>query len=401
MKRRRSGALEGRLAVGLQPAHLRRPPAARVHRPAGRCRGHRRRRVNGSVGNCSGGITPWGTALSCEENFDGYGTTWRPTTSAYGWHQFGGKPEDAEYDPEDLQEVRLGLRARPVRPRLRRAASTPRSGASATRTRPSATSPASSSCSTWATTRPTRASTSSSRRASSSRRQRSNNRAHPRGGPALHRALGAGGPAPLRRGGRHRPDQRDRGHRPLGRRCRRTRSTTPRPSCAPPSARRSSTRTSPPTGRRTSRWPRTAASSSRSRTTPRWRARLARLGAPPAREGQRPRGARVPLARLRRGRPDRLGRRRATEGFSSPDNLVFDKAGNLWVVTDISSSRLNQGQRVRVPQEQRAVHRADVGSEQGHRASASPTGRSSARSRGRTSRPTRRRCSSTSSTRAS
>ena len=30
-----------------------------------------------------------------------------------------------------------------------------------------------------------------------------------------------------------------------------------------------------------------------------------------------------------------------SEGFSSPDNLVFDGAGNLWVVTDISSSRLN------------------------------------------------------------
>ena len=28
-------------------------------------------------------------------------------------------------------------------------------------------------------------------------------------------------------------------------------------------------------------------------------------------------------------------------GFSSPDNLVFDRARNLWVVTDISSSRLN------------------------------------------------------------
>jgi uncharacterized protein len=31
-----------------------------------------------------------------------------------------------------------------------------------------------------------------------------------------------------------------------------------------------------------------------------------------------------------------------TEGFSSPDNLVFDKAGHLWVVTDISSGSLNQ-----------------------------------------------------------
>jgi hypothetical protein len=30
-------------------------------------------------------------------------------------------------------------------------------------------------------------------------------------------------------------------------------------------------------------------------------------------------------------------------GFSSPDNLVFDAEGNLWMVTDISSSRLNKG----------------------------------------------------------
>ena len=36
------------------------------------------------------------------------------------------------------------------------------------------------------------------------------------------------------------------------------------------------------------------------------------------------------------------GRAEAGEqGFSSPDNIVFDKAGNLWVVTDISSSVLN------------------------------------------------------------
>ncbi len=30
-------------------------------------------------------------------------------------------------------------------------------------------------------------------------------------------------------------------------------------------------------------------------------------------------------------------------GFSSPDNLVFDGQGNLWMVTDISSSRLGKG----------------------------------------------------------
>jgi secreted PhoX family phosphatase len=30
-------------------------------------------------------------------------------------------------------------------------------------------------------------------------------------------------------------------------------------------------------------------------------------------------------------------------GFASPDNLAFDRAGNLWVVTDISSDSLNSG----------------------------------------------------------
>ena len=55
--------------------------------------------ANGSLGNCSGGITPWGTALSCEENYDGYGTAvTKDNASAYGWNQYGGQPEDAEYD---------------------------------------------------------------------------------------------------------------------------------------------------------------------------------------------------------------------------------------------------------------------------------------------------------------
>jgi secreted PhoX family phosphatase len=42
--------------------------------------------ISGTLGNCSGGTTPWNTAISCEENFDGYGLPLPSTQDfVYGW----------------------------------------------------------------------------------------------------------------------------------------------------------------------------------------------------------------------------------------------------------------------------------------------------------------------------
>jgi hypothetical protein len=65
--------------------------------------------VIGTMANCSGGQTPWHTALSCEENYqDYYGEDKNSSSSGYGWLEAGGNDQGqiaehygwvVEYDP--------------------------------------------------------------------------------------------------------------------------------------------------------------------------------------------------------------------------------------------------------------------------------------------------------------
>ncbi|WP_295817516.1 PhoX family phosphatase [uncultured Deinococcus sp.] len=63
--------------------------------------------VRGTVGNCSGGQTPWGTLLTCEENVDGYTKSW--AGSGYEAMHQGWVTEIDPFDPAWTPKKRTGM----------------------------------------------------------------------------------------------------------------------------------------------------------------------------------------------------------------------------------------------------------------------------------------------------
>ena len=63
--------------------------------------------VKGTVGNCSGGQTPWGTLLTCEENVDGYQKAW--AGSGYEMMHQGWVTEIDPFDPAWTPKKRTGM----------------------------------------------------------------------------------------------------------------------------------------------------------------------------------------------------------------------------------------------------------------------------------------------------
>ena len=191
--RRRTDALEEGSALELrrgrapQPAHHPETPFTFTGPAAGSdllktSRTRSGTTVRGTVNNCAGGTTPWGTMLSGEENFNGYfrnpGET--PAEQRYGLNANGDGRGWRNVDPRFDGVANPGYRNEPnrfgwiveidPRTRRRRRSSTPRSAASSTRARTSASRRAGTRSPTRATTSDSTISTSSYRRTVSTAR---------------------------------------------------------------------------------------------------------------------------------------------------------------------------------------------------------------------------------------
>ena len=75
--------------------------------------------VRGMLGNCSGGVTPWGTVLTCEENFDSYFEAKLPDrvdARIAAWHRRYGVGAAPEYPGLSDLEPRFDLGREPHEP---------------------------------------------------------------------------------------------------------------------------------------------------------------------------------------------------------------------------------------------------------------------------------------------
>ena len=228
LRRRRAGD-----AVDLRPHRPPQPPdhprdpvrPSTARPPAPPCCGpprtRRGRRVRGTMNNCAGGTTPWGTVLSGEENFNQYflaaGTDRREKRYGLGADRTaaaGARSTTAgtrSSQPERAEPLRLDRRGRPARTRARRRSSTPRWAASSTRAPTSSSTATAASSPTWATTSASTTSTASSPATPTAPAAPSEDRAHNKTLLSARRPLGR----PLHR------------RRPRGRRQRRHRRVAP------------------------------------------------------------------------------------------------------------------------------------------------------------------------------
>ena len=82
----------------------------------------------GTLGNCAGGTTPWGTVLSGEENFNGYFRTAGTSAAdrrygladratARGWEQIEPRFDARNRRTERAEPLRMDRRGRPIEPR--------------------------------------------------------------------------------------------------------------------------------------------------------------------------------------------------------------------------------------------------------------------------------------------
>ncbi|MGL5097732.1 MAG: PhoX family protein, partial [Planctomycetia bacterium] len=72
--------------------------------------------VVGMLGNCAGGVTPWGTVLTCEENINGYFSSESNPPANPAWKRFGIGPKSL-YNPHWAKHVdRFDLAKEPNEP---------------------------------------------------------------------------------------------------------------------------------------------------------------------------------------------------------------------------------------------------------------------------------------------